>query len=219
MDEVRPTSARIVLVGGLLVVIVAIALLMAGQGVAVGAGALVGLILGGVGGLAMALWAARRDESSTSFAILRSASDGQLNEEFLRELHEVSELVGVDLGPVRAVRQVLVTAEASGLTVHLVSMEHREGGLALNLEVRSSPGVRVPMGMAVVSASDDIGTIYQAGSQGQGGSSNGTRFEGVVVPPPPSDATRLTVTIERFLDPFGRGSSMTGPWTFEVPLA
>ena len=206
---------------GAIVVLLAIALLIAGQGVAVGVGALVGLILGAAGGLAFVFWLSRNDPSSSSrssFTVGRS-SDGQPSEEFLRDMEGMAELGGVDLGPIRVVRQVLATAEASGLTVQLVSMEERVGGVALTMDVRAGPGVRPPMGLAVISVADDHGTRYQAGSQGLSGSGMSMRFEVAIVPPPPPEATRLEVSVERFLDPFGgRDSPMTGPWVFEVPL-
>ena len=199
MNESR-RSGRVVGVAGALIVLVAVALLIAGQGVAVGVGALVGLILGAAGGLAFVVWLTRHDPSSSAslFRVSRS-SDGQPSEEWMRELQETVELGGIDLGPIRAVRQVLATAEASGLTVQLVSVEERVGGLALTLDVRASPGVRTPMGMAVTSVADDRGTRYQTGSQGQSGSSTAMRFEIAVVPLPPREATRLAVTVERFL--------------------
>jgi hypothetical protein len=131
----------------------------------------------------------------------------------------MADVSGVDLGVIRAVRQVLSTAEANGLSVQLVSMEERVGGLLLIADVRAAPGVRMPMGIAVVSVTDDRATRYQAGSQGQSGSPSSMRFEVAIVPIPPPQATRLEITVERFLDPFpGRERSTTGPWTLEVVL-
>jgi len=219
MDESR-RAGRVLGIVAALIVLLAVALLIAGQGVAVGVGALVGLILGAAGGLAFVFWLTRHDSnpSSVSFRVGRS-SDSQPSEAWLREMQETAELGGVDLGPIRAVRQVLETAEAGGLTVELVSMEERVGGLALTMDVRAGPGVRPPTGMAVVSVADDRGTRYLAGSQGQSGSPTSMRFEVAIVPTPPPEATRLEVTVERFLDPFGgRERPMSGPWVFEVPL-
>jgi hypothetical protein len=219
MDEYRRTG-RVVGLAALAVVLVAIALLIAGQGVAVGVGALVGLMLGAAGGLAFVLWLTRHDPSgrSASFAFGPS-SDGEPSPEFIREMHEMADVSGVDLGVIRAVRQVLYTAEANGLSVQLVSMEERVGGLLLIADVRAAPGVRMPMGIAVVSVTDDRATRYQAGSQGQSGSPSSMRFEVAIVPIPPPQATRLEIAIERFLDPFpGRERSTTGPWTLEVVL-
>jgi hypothetical protein len=46
------------------------------------------------------------------------------------------------------------------------------------------------------------------------------RYEVRFAPAPPDAARLLTLTIERFVDPFpGRTVVIDGPWTFEIDLA
>src|SRR5688572_4345437 len=143
MDEYRRTG-RVVGLAALVVVLVAIALLIAGQGVAVGVGALVGLILGAAGGLAFVLWLVRADPSSSFSFRVGGSSGGEPTEEFIREMRDIADVSGVDLGGIRAVRQILATAQTGGLTLELVSMEERVGGLVMTLDALAAPGVRTP---------------------------------------------------------------------------
>jgi hypothetical protein len=134
-------------------------------------------------------------------------------------MEELTHVMGVDLGSILSVRPVLSTVSRGGLTLQLASLEHHEGGLIMVAEVRAAPGVATPMGMARVSVTDDVGTAYRASAQGQGSSPGQSRLEITTLPVPPPMATRLALTIERFVDPFG-GLDLqpVGPWTFEVSL-
>jgi len=114
---------------------------------------------------------------------------------------------------------VLVRADAGGLKVELVTVEFHDAGLAMTLDVASRPGTLPPASMARVSVSDDTGTAYRASAQGQGGLPSRMRYAVMAIPAPPLAATRLEITIERFLDPFPGGRQQaSGPWTFSVPL-
>ncbi len=196
----------------------AVVLLIAGHGIAVGLGAFAGLILGVVAGTLGSLWLWRGSGRSITFGGTQWSAE-QPTVELMAEMRELSELSAVDLGAIRSVTPVLATAEAAGLAVQLVTIEHHEAGLAMTLDVRTGPGAFPPASMARVSVTDDAATAYRASAQGQGGWPGQIRYLVAVIPAPPPAATRLDVRIERFLDPFPDGRrSAIGPWTFAVPL-
>jgi hypothetical protein len=212
------SSGRLLGVVVLVITVAAIVLLVAGYGVAVGVGAFVGLIIGIVLGIVTVMWLSRGSDRSFTFGS-GEWSSGAPPPDAMLEMQEMAEVVGVDLGPIRSVRPVAATVTGGGLTLQLASIEHHEGGLVVVLEVRPSFGVAAPMGMARVKVTDDAGTTYRASAQSQGGSPGQSRFEIVVISVPPAAATRLGVTIERFVDPFGgRDRYPSGPWTFDVSL-
>jgi hypothetical protein len=201
------------------ITVAVIALLVAGYGVAVGVGAFAGLIIGMVVGLVSTIWFSRGSGRSIAFGS-GEWSSGAPPPEAIREMQEMAEVIGVDLGPIRSVRPIVATVASGGLTLQLASLEHHEGGLVMVLEARPSAGVAAPIGMARVKVTDDIGTVYRASAQSQGGSPGQARFEIVAIPVAPAAATRLGVTVERFVDPFGgRDRYPSGPWTFDVSLA
>lgn len=207
----------------LVVVLGAIALLIAGYGVAVGFGALAGLILGFAAGTVGALWLWRGSGRSVTIGGMAWSSDRPTAvltaDELLAEMHDLGEISGVDLGAIRSVMPVLVTTEAGGLSVQLVTIERHEAGLAITFGVRAHTGAFPPASMARVALADDIGTVYRASAQGQGGSAGQMRYQVTAIPAVPSAVTRLDVRIERFLDPFPGGRhAAVGPWGFSVPL-
>jgi hypothetical protein len=73
--------------------------------------------------------------------------------------------------------------------------------------------------MPIVRVTDDLGTRYQAASQGGSGSTAGMRYETTILPAPPPSARVLTVSVEGFMefDPWS-SRSIEGPWVFEVGL-
>jgi hypothetical protein len=206
----------------LAVVVGAVGLLIAGYGVPVGLGALAGLILGAVAGMLSALWLMRGFGRSVSFGGYDwSSEDTALrpSAEDMAAMHELAELSGIDLGPIRSIRPVLQTVEAGGRSVQLVAIEEHEAGLSMVFEVRTGPGVRPPGSMARVSLTDDAGTAYRAAGQGQGGWPGRMRYEVTATPALPPTATRLDVRVERFVDHFRRpAADDAGPWVFSVPL-
>lgn len=215
MDGVPSWSERALGVGLLVLVGTAAVLVITGHGVAVGIGALVGLLLGAGAGLVGILWAGVGPGRSMSRGWF-SSSQMELNEEVEAGLEDHAWMAGMDLGPTTSVRGVLQTREASGLTVTLVSIEYRVGGAALTFDVQAAPGVGIPMGLAEVSATDDFGTAYRVGMQGASSSGGSMRMEAVLVPPMPPAATRLDIVVERFVDPYRSKFAITGPWAFEV---
>lgn len=218
MDLSWRFRGRLIGMALLAITLVAIALLVAGYGVAVGLGALVGLILGLIVGLFSMRWLGRDFNRSISFGSGEWSSDGP-PPEALREMQELTEVIGVDVGPISSVRPVLATVSSGGLTLQLASIEHHEGGLIMTMEARPAAGVMAPMGMAHVKVTDDVGTGYRASAQGQGGSPGQIRLEIVAIPVPPPTATRLGISVERFVDPFGSQDRLPhGPWTFDVSL-
>ena len=204
----------------LLAVAGAVVLLIAGLGVPVGVGALVGLILGFVAGMLGVLWALRGPGRSVSFAGMDWSSDSTPPaESVLAEMNELTAVQQIDLGGIRAVRPALQTVEAGGLTVQLVALEEREAGMTLDLDVRVGVGARPPAHMARVAVTDDLGTAYRASAMSQGGSPSHMRFGVSVIPALPPTATRLDVRVEQFVDPFqGHTADQAGPWAFSIDL-
>lgn len=202
------------------VVVLAVGLLIAGYGVAVGVGALAGLVLGFLAGTFGALWLGRGSGRSITFGGMESSSEsGQPTAELMREMQELGEISSVDIGPVRSVLQVLASAEAGGLIIQLVSAEIHEAGLAMTFDVAGHLGALPPASMARLAVSDDAGTTYRASAQRQGGLPGRMRYAVTAIPTPPAAATALHARIERFFDPFPHGrSSAVGPWSFTIPL-
>ncbi|TME12518.1 MAG: hypothetical protein E6I65_03690 [Chloroflexi bacterium] len=204
------------------IVAVAIVALLAGYGIPVGVGALAGFILGALAGLLGSLWLIRGMGRSLTFGGMSwSSSDeqGQLAPQEMTDMREMSELLQVDLGPIRSIVPVLETSNAGGYEVQLVTAEMREGGLLMILEVRSKPG-SLPAGFwADVTVHDDAGSTYRASGQNIGSGPSPTRYLVTIAPTPPAAARRLEVVVERFMDPFpGGGRIAMGPWAFTVEL-
>ena len=204
----------------LVLVVVVVGLLIAGYGVAVGAGALAGLVLGCLAGTVGVLWLGRGSGRSITFGGMDwSSESGQPTAELMAEMQEFGEVSSVDIGPIRSVLPVLASAEAGGLDVQLVVVEVHEAGLSMALDVASRPGTTMPASMARVSVSDDAGTTYRVAAQGQGGMPSRMRYAVIAIPVTPPAATRLEITVERFLDPFpGDRRAAIGPWSFSVAL-
>jgi hypothetical protein len=132
----------------------------------------------------------------------------------------LTEILSVDIGRVRGIVPVLTSAEVSGLSIELVDAELCEAGLGFSVDVHILPGTLPPPWLARVSIEDDAGTAYRASAQVQGSGPPRLRIRIVAVPLPPASATKLTLRIEEFLDPFpAMGRSLPGPWTFDVPLS
>ena len=211
---------------GLVILVVflgAVTLLIAGYGAAVGFGALAGLVLGFAAGTLGARWLWRGSGRSVTIGGMAWSSDRATAEltadELLAEMRDLSEISGVDLGTIRSVMPVLVTTDAGGLSVQLVTIERHEAGLAITFGVRAQPGTLPPASMARVALADDVGTVYRASAQGQGGSAGQMRYQVTAIAAVPPAVTRLDVRIERFLDPFPGGRhAAVGPWGFSVRL-
>lgn len=220
METVGRGWGRLVGLLFLAIVVVAVGLLIAGYGVAVGVGALAGLVLGFLAGTLGALWLERGSGRSINFGGMEwSSESGQPTAELMAEMQELGEISGVDIGAVRSVLPVLASAEAGELNVQLVTVEIHEAGLAMTFDVASNLGALPPASMARLAVSDDAGTTYRASAQGQGGLPGRMRYAVTAVPTPPTAATVLQVRIERFFDPFpDRRSAAVGPWAFSIPL-
>jgi hypothetical protein len=226
MDQAGRMWGRVFGLLFLAVVIGAVTLLIAGYGVPVGLGALAGLILGAVAGLLGVLWLMRGFGRSVNVAGMQWSSydfgegGGERQQvELMAEVQEMSEVMGIDLGRIRSVRPVLQAVEAGSLTVQLVTIEEREAGLSMTLDVRAGLGVSPPASVARVIMTDDVGTTYRASAQGQGGWPMAMRYQVAAIPAVPPTATRLDIAIERFMDPFpGSRGRAVGPWAFSVPL-
>src|SRR5439155_2351707 len=167
------------------------------------------------------LWLARGPGRSVTYGTREWSSDSTSpGPDQIAEMRDLAEISGVSLGAIRSVTPVLSTAEAAGLAVQLVTIEHHEGGLTMILEVRPRPGSLSPGSIARVRVSDELGTRYRASAMSQGGSASEIRYTLTVISAPPPEATRLDVLIERFIDPFPGSSrdAIPGPWSFSVSL-
>jgi hypothetical protein len=221
MNGIRYGPGRLIGVVVLAVVVLGIGLLIAGYGVPVGLGALVGLVLGFVAGSVGSLWLARGPGRSVTYGTREWSSDSTTpGPDEIAEMRDLAEISAVSLGAIRSVTPVLSTAEAAGLVVQLVTIEHHEGGLTMILEVRPRPGTVSPGSIARVRVSDELGTRYRALAMSQSGSAGEIRYTLTAIPAPPAEATRIDVVIERFDDLFpGRSRDGTaGPWWFSVSL-
>jgi hypothetical protein len=205
----------------LVLVVAAAALLMAGRGVAVGVGVFIGLVLGFVAILA-AMAIARRSGASASFTSFRAASYQTEPGDAVLEKHgrDSMRVVGIDAGDLRRVIAVGAAVEAGGVRLELIAVELRtDGGLA-TLVAQTRPPIGPVGHFAEVRLSDDAATAYVAAGYGMGGPTpTATRHEIRFAPAPPMNATSLTLSIDRFVDPFPSGAAATeGPWTFEVDI-
>jgi hypothetical protein len=206
----------------LVVVIVVTADLIAGYGVAVGLGALAGLLLAFAVGL-FAFFSTWRGNGQMTFGgssgtFARFGENADLNAQPER-IHDLTEILPIDLGRVRTVVPALSTSVANGFSVEMIAVELCEAGLALNLDVNVAPGLPHPASMARVSITDDVGTPYRASAQGQGSMPSRLRITMKAIPAAPPAARVLDVRIEEFVDPFpGMGEAVTGPWTFSITL-
>jgi hypothetical protein len=205
----------------LVLVVVAAALLVAGLGVAVGVGVFVGLVLGFVAILA-ALAIAQRSGGSVSFSSLRAASNQTEPDHALLEKHgrDSMRVVGVDAGDLQRVIAVGAAVEAGDVRLELIAVELRtDGGLA-TLVAQTRPPIGPVGHFAEVRVSDDADTAYVAAGQGMGGPTpTTTRHEVRFAPAPPEAAAVLSITIDRFVDPFPSGAlPIEGPWTFDIGL-
>jgi hypothetical protein len=205
----------------LVLVVVAAILLVAGWGVAVGVGVFIGLVLGFVAILA-AMAIAQRSGGSVSFSSLRAASNQPEPDHALLEKHgrDSMRVVGIDAGDLRRVIAVGAAVEAGGVRLELIAVELRtDGGLA-TLVAQTRPPIGPVGHFAEVRVSDDANTAYVAAGQGMGGPTpTTTRHEVRFAPAPPEAAAVLSITIDRFIDPFPSGAlPIEGPWWFDVRL-
>ena len=205
----------------LAVVLVAIVALLAGYGVPVGVGALVGLALGAIAGVIGVLWLARGPGRSIQLGGYSWSSYDTTGAPSVDpgEMRELIDVLAVDLGPIHSILPVLSTVEADGLEVQLLAIEMHEAGASLGFDVRARPGGLPPLPMVNVSVTDDIGTQYRALGQGQGGGPGRMRYEVTVIPAVPKVSRHLSVQIDGFIDPFqGARRTPAGPWAFNVTL-
>ncbi len=201
--------------------VVAASLLAAGWGVAVGVGVFVGLVLGLINILA-AMAIAQRQGGSASFSWLHAVASPTEPDRSLLDRHgrDSMRVAGIDAGDLLRVIAVGTAVEAGSVRLELISVELRtDGGLAtLVAHTRPPTGQAGPF--VEVRVSDDAQTTYVAAGQGMGGPTpTTTRQEVRFAPAPPAGAKVLTLTIDRFLDPFlGGATAVEGPWTFDISL-
>jgi hypothetical protein len=205
----------------LALVVAAAALLVAGWGVAVGVGVFIGLVLGFVAILA-AMAIAQRSGGSVSFSSLRAASNQAEPGNALLEKHgrDSMRVIGIDAGELRRVIAVGAAVEAGGVRLELIAVELRTDGGLGSLVAQTRPPIGPVGHFAEVRVGDDANTAYVAAGQGMGGPTpTTTRHEVRFAPAPPESAAVLSITIDRFIDPFPSGAlPIDGPWTFEIGL-
>jgi hypothetical protein len=227
MNRAEVLRGRIFGIAVVAILIGTAVLLIAGYGVAVGLGALAGLVLGFFVGLFafFSTWQGRGQvtfggsTSSRSWGYL-TADPSDATAAPMESLRDLTEVQGVDLGAVRSILPVLAMSQAAGLELQLLDVELREAGLVLNLDLRAGPGVLMPPSMARLAISDDVGTTYRASAQSQGGWPGRIRVLVSVIPAAPGDARTLAIRFEEFVDPpFPHmARPVAGPWTFQVAL-
>jgi hypothetical protein len=203
--------------------LVAVALLIAGYGVAVGVGVIAGLM---VGVAVIVAFMAIKPRAGSSFSFLtwrgRGGSPDQPTMDLIEQHGRDSmRVAGVDAGALRRVITVANAVEVGGARVELVALEIREDGGIATIVAHTRPPLGFVGHFIEVTVSDDAGTTYVASGQGSGGSSPGTsRHEIRFAPSPPERARTLIIHIEAFMDPFpGRTVLLPGPWEFLIALA
>ena len=206
----------------LAVVVAAAALRIAGLGVAVGIGMIVGFLLGW---LVIVAFLAMNPGSRPSVAHLTSNTRGPSPDQAAIELMErhgfdSMRVAGVDSGALRRVIPVGSSVEQAGVRIELVALEIREDGVIATIVAHTRPPLGHMGHFIEVAVSDDAGTTYVASGQGIGGSGPGTsRCEIRVAPAPPAGARVLQIRVERFIEPFvRRETQVAGPWEFRVDL-
>ena len=198
------------------------------------AAAVVGFALGGT-----AVWLLGRRGSSASFSWasghrsitpLRRTPHRLPPGELEALVHNAERLAHIDASPLQRVIGVGKISVALGVTVELLAIEVREAGCRGLLRFRtpgeaSNPATFMPMGPPEVTVADDRATRYDTGAASMSQSDTGGTAGFNFAPPPPADARRLTITIERFearASPPGSRipahREVPGPWTFEVDL-
>lgn len=202
-------------------------LLVAGYGVPVGVGFIIGLLLGTLAAALTWMWirAGAPGSRSVSFGGY-NVTTAELRPDFAemeRFGRVMTRLAGVEQTPLRRVIAIGQSALAGGVRVELIALEQREAGGLLSVAVHSPPPIAPAGSQAEVHVTDDAGTEYLAASSGGGMSSPGwSRQEIKFAPAPPETATTLVVRIDEFIEPFrGRGVAterLAGPWEFRVPL-
>ena len=195
---------------------------MAGWGVAVGVGVFVGLVLGLINFLA-AMAIAQRQGGSASFSWLHAVASPTEPDRALLDRHgrDSMRVAGIDAGDLRRVIAVGASVEAGGVRLELIAVELRtDGGLA-TLVAHTRPPIGHAGPFVEVRVDDDAKATYVAAGHGIGGSGpTTTRHEVRFAPAPSASAKVLTLTIDRFLDPFlAVATAIEGPWTFDISLA
>lgn len=214
------TGSRLPAVTLLVLGVVAASLLVAGWGVAVRVGVFVGLVLGLTNIIAAMAIAQRTGGSASSWLHADSSPAGPGRALLDRHGHDSMRVAGIDGGDLRRVIAVGSSFEAGGVRLELISVELRTDGGVATLVAQTRPPVGLAGPFVEVRVSDDTETTYVAAGQGMGGSGpTTTRHEVRFAPAPPAGAKVLTLSIDRFVDPFPGGATpIEGPWTFEIRL-
>jgi hypothetical protein len=203
-------------------------LLVAGYGVPVGIGVLVGLVIGALGGLIVSFIIVSRHPGSSSGGSLSTAHafhEGGVVHGDLPFAPPHDLVRGIELGE-QVDRSDLVRVVAGGhramagdVEVTVIAAELRAAGALVHVTVDHAPVGVMGAPLATVQVQDDIGTPYEAIGTSSTGSRDRMRYEIRFVPSPPRDATELAIAIDAFSNPFpGGGGPLRGPWLLRVPL-
>ncbi len=189
----------------LALVVLAAVLLVAGYGLAVGAGLIAGLLLGAGVGLVGVLWLhggpGRSIGLGSSYLFGTSETGGPVD--LPDWVHDSVRVQGVDASPLRQVLVARQQATAGGVTIEVLTVELRELGGVLAATARADPPTGPPGPFARASVTDDVGSTYAAAATPGGGSGPFmSRLEVRFAPAPPPTARRLELRIEEFVDPF-----------------
>ena len=180
-----------------------------------------GLVLGLTSILA-AMVMAGRASGSAGFSWL-SAVPGQTEPDHAvlqRHGRDSMRVAGIDTGELRRVIAVGASVEAGGVRLELIAIELREDGGLATVVAQTRPPIGPVGNFLEVRVGDDAETAYIVAGQGMGGPTpTTTRHEVRFAPAPPEAAAVLSITIDRFIDPFPNGSTpIEGPWAFEIRL-
>lgn len=204
------------------IVLLTTVLLVAGFGVQIGIGVIVGALLG-VAWIGALLAMNPRTSGGAGYVSWSGAGSSARppGHEVIERYHrDWMRVAAVDASELRRVIAVGRSVQAADVRAELVAVEIREDGGVAGIVTHTRPPVGQTGHFVEVTVTDDRGTEYAAAGQGSGGGGTGaSRYDIRFSPTPPSDASVLTLRVASFTAPFpGPVERLTGPWEFEIRL-
>jgi hypothetical protein len=148
---------------------------------------------------------------------VRFLPEGVPPEEWAKFL-EAMPLMEVPASPLIRVIGVGQSVDTNGITVELLAIEIREAGAVIHWRARAASDL--PMLMAEVSVSDDLGTAYSVMPAESGSGDRHWQGQTYFAPGPPPGA-RLSITLDGFgpflpMPGYTPKEPVRGPWRFEL---
>ena len=168
-------------------------------------------------------WESPGDPSvSVSRAAMKFA--GSVPPEEMARLAKRAEVAHLGPGALERVIAIGQAVTNSDVVVEMIALEVRE--LVAIVHWRTERAIPRLTGSPDITVSDDIGTSYEAFASSWSGSEHESHGETNIVPPPPAEASRLSIEIRSFggdmrawpLAPTRGIKVIDGPWRFEVAL-